>query len=120
MVLDAMVTQHVRIKTNAHMVNQDLCEGHPDNFQFGRTSFVNIEQAKQMLRCSFLHFDKRGRLRPVIFVGHALNNDVKLLRERFGFDVEAIGVVVATIDTQLLDLETRIVYEPRSRNCVAF
>jgi hypothetical protein len=113
-VLRDMVTQHVRIKQNAHLVNADLCQGAPDKFEFGKTSFVDMEQAKEMLRCSFLRFDKHGKPRPIIFVGHAVQNDVKMIKERFGFDIDALGVVVATLDTQVLAIETGLAPAPRT------
>ena len=112
-VLQSMVTQHVRIKPNAHLMNSELCRGFPDNFEFGKTSFVDMEQAKEMLRCSFLRFDNHGRPRPVIFIGHAVDNDAKIIKERFGLDIEALGVVVATIDTQVLAAGTGLAHGPR-------
>ncbi|KAF2825491.1 hypothetical protein CC86DRAFT_407700 [Ophiobolus disseminans] len=113
-VLETMVTQHVRIKSNAHMVNRDLCKGHPDKFEFGKTSFVNVEQAKEMLRCSFLRFDTHGCPRPVIFVGHAVDNDASIIKKEFGLNLEALDILVATIDTQVLAAEIGLVQGTRT------
>lgn len=112
-VLNQMVIQHKRIKCNAHMVNRDICQGHPDDFEFGKTSFITIDGARGMLRCSFLRFDQHGCPRPVIFKGHTVENDAKLVKANFGLDIEALSVVVATIDTQVIAAETRLVQNPR-------
>jgi hypothetical protein len=111
-VLDTMVTQHVRIKDNAHLVNNDFCEGHPNKFEFGKTSFVTIQEARTMLKHSFERSDKNNKPRPVIFVGHAVDNDIEIIKERFGFEIEALGVVVATIYTQVLSREIGIAPPP--------
>lgn len=112
-VLSSLVTHHVRIKPNAHMVNSELCSGHPDKFQFGKTTFSDIEEAKEILRDSFTRFDYRGQLLPVIFVGHAVDNDTKMIKARFGLDLEELGVIVATVDTQTLAVEAGLVAEGR-------
>ncbi len=105
-VLQTLHTQHVRIQANAHLINSELCAGHPEKFQFGKTSFVTSRGATTLLRHSFTHFDQHGQLRPVIFLGHAVENDVKMIKERFGFDLEALGSIVATVDTQILAVDT--------------
>ncbi|KAH7069944.1 hypothetical protein BKA63DRAFT_420863 [Paraphoma chrysanthemicola] len=107
-VLKFSINHHVRIKSTAHMVNSDFCAGFPEKFQFGKTTFVDIDEAKDMLRHSFLRFDARGQPRPTIFVGHAVQNDVKMIKERFGLDIAALGAVVGTIDTQVLAVENCI------------
>jgi hypothetical protein len=55
-----MVTQHVRIKENAHLMNSELCHGCPEKFQFGTTSFADMEQAKTTLLDSFIRYDARA------------------------------------------------------------
>jgi hypothetical protein len=37
---------------------------------------------------------------------HAIDNDIKVIKDRFGFDIEALGVVVAILDTQVLATES--------------
>lgn len=103
--LSTLVTQHVRVAPNAHLVNGDLCPGYPEAFQFGTTAFVSVEQARDMLRYSFTRMDRHGGKRPVVFIGHAVDSDVEVVRERFGLDIEALGVVVTTLDTQVLARE---------------
>jgi hypothetical protein len=111
-VMRHLVNFHVRIKPNAHLVNGELCPGHPDSFQFGRTSFVDKEQAHDLLKYAFQRHDESGRPCPIVFVGHAVDNDIQVLKEQFGFDIEALGVVVATIDTQVMAMELGIANTP--------
>jgi hypothetical protein len=106
--LRSMVTHHVRIKENAHLINWELCRGYPAKFQFGATSFADMEQTRKVLRDAFIRYDTHGHLRPVIFVGHAVDNDVKMIKERFDLDIERLGVVVATVDTQVLADEAEL------------
>lgn len=100
-----MINHHVRIKPNAHMVNSDLCHGYPENFQFGQTSFADTEEATSILRHIFTRFDVSRQRRPVIFLGHAVHNDVAIIQERFSLDPASLRVVVATINTQVLAIE---------------
>ncbi|KAF1850064.1 uncharacterized protein K460DRAFT_350171 [Cucurbitaria berberidis CBS 394.84] len=104
-VLRMIVNHHVRIKPNAHMVNSELCHGYPEKYQFGKTTFVSTEEAASMLRHLFTRFNSFGQRRPVIFLGHAVDNDTKMIKERFGFDIDSLDVVVATLDTQILAVE---------------
>ncbi|KAH8723030.1 hypothetical protein GQ44DRAFT_741368 [Phaeosphaeriaceae sp. PMI808] len=110
-ILNAMVNTHLRIKPNAHLANSDLCKSCPEKFQFGVTKFVDIEDAKNILRFSFLR--QHGRYHPkqraIILVGHAIENDTKMMKDRFGFDVNELGVVISTIDTQILAADCKIV-----------
>ncbi|KAA8613586.1 hypothetical protein Ptr902_10072 [Pyrenophora tritici-repentis] len=46
--------------------------------------------------------------RPIILLGHAVDNDTAMLKAAFGVDIEAMGVVVATLDTQVLATECEI------------
>jgi hypothetical protein len=106
---------HVRIKPNAHLVNGELCAGHPDSFQFGKTSFVDKKQTRDLLQYAFQRDDEQGRPYPIVFVGHAVDNDIHVLKEQFGFDIEALGVVVATLDTQIMAMELGLAILPGRR-----
>ncbi|KAF1912197.1 hypothetical protein BDU57DRAFT_459517 [Ampelomyces quisqualis] len=108
-VIANMLNLHVRIRPNAHLVNSELCPGNPDEFQFGKTSFVDVDQARGLLRDAFVQFSEHGEPRPIIFVGHAVDNDIAVIKQRFGFDIEALGVIVATIDTQVLAVESGLI-----------
>ncbi|KAH7381162.1 hypothetical protein DE146DRAFT_728783 [Phaeosphaeria sp. MPI-PUGE-AT-0046c] len=107
-----MLHFHVRIMENAHLVNSELCPGHPEKFQFGQTTFAKQSEVKALLEYAFSQTDKRGQRLPVIFVGHAVDNDIQVIKEHFGFDIDAQGVLVATIDTQEMAREVRFVNPP--------
>lgn len=104
-ILAALETHHVRIKPHAHLINKDFCSGHPENFQFGSTTFASISTAQEMLRSIFLRLDEHTSPRPVIFIGHAVDNDYEVLKQRFGIDVLSLGTIVSTLDTQTIAIE---------------
>lgn len=103
--LNNMDVHHMRLQENAHMVNGEKCPGHPEEFQFGPSSFVDVNEARQALADVFLQYDADGNVRPVILFGHAVDNDLDVLREKFGFDLAASGVVVMILDTQVMARE---------------
>ncbi|KAL1610598.1 hypothetical protein SLS60_002268 [Paraconiothyrium brasiliense] len=103
--LNNMKVHHLRLKENAHMVNGEKCEGHPEAFQFGTTCFVNTAEAKQALTDIFVRYDTNGNLRPIVLFGHAVDNDINTLREKIGFDLAALGVIVLVLDTQVMAQE---------------
>lgn len=103
-ILGAMNTQHVRVKPNAHLVNGKLCAGHPENFQFGQTRFVTMEEARVVLLSAFSYISN-GRSRPVIFIGHAVDNDIREIKGRFGLDLTSLNTIVLTLDTQVMARE---------------
>ncbi|KAF2023235.1 hypothetical protein EK21DRAFT_12746, partial [Setomelanomma holmii] len=111
-VLRSMTTHHVRVCEHAHMINSDFCQGSPEDFQFGKTSFVAVDEAKNVLRETFIQLDGRGP-RPIIFVGHAVENDVAMTKDRFGFDIAKLETVAATVDTQVLAAEYGVVQRPK-------
>jgi len=104
-ILATLENHHIRINENAHLINRDLCENHPDSFQFGSTTFAGIAEARDMLQEVFTRRDSDGGLRPVIFLGYAMENDSQIIKDRFGIDIEALGSVVTTLDTQMLAVE---------------
>jgi hypothetical protein len=112
-ILSSMENHHVRIKAHAHLTNRDLCKGHPEAFQFGNTTFISVDEATAMLRHVFTPQDEYGNLRPVIFMGHAVDNDYEIIKSRFGLDLEQLGTIVATIDTQVLAAEHELVKPSR-------
>ncbi|KAG9193761.1 hypothetical protein G6011_03796 [Alternaria panax] len=112
-IVSSMENHHVRIKPHAHLTNKDLCKGYPEAFQFGSTTFVGIDEAGTMLQDVFTRRDEFGNLRPVIFVGHAVDNDYEIIKSRFGLDLEELGTIVATIDTQVLAVEHGLIKPSR-------
>ncbi|KAF2848617.1 hypothetical protein T440DRAFT_400911 [Plenodomus tracheiphilus IPT5] len=107
--LQKTTTHHVRLRPNAHLTNSDLCPGYPQNFQFGPTAFVSRTEATTLLRHAFTRYNQYNTLRPVILMGHAVDGDAGILKEGFGVDVEGMGVLVSTLDSQVLAFENGIV-----------
>jgi hypothetical protein len=52
------------------------------------------------------------KLRESRFVWHAIYKDIKVIKDHFNFDIEALDLVVATIDTQVLAAESGHVNGP--------
>ncbi|KAF2250390.1 hypothetical protein BU26DRAFT_387166, partial [Trematosphaeria pertusa] len=111
--LASMQVHHARIMKNAHMVNGKKCAGHPDRFEFGATKFVTMEEARRLLLDSFSHSRGDGSLRPVIFIGHAVDNDVDSMKEHLGVDLNELGVIATALDTQAMATELGLVPESR-------
>ncbi|ORY10103.1 hypothetical protein BCR34DRAFT_486213 [Clohesyomyces aquaticus] len=103
---------HFRLKENAHAVNRKFCPGDPESNRFGTTRFVTAQEAKQMLTESFQWAidpadPGRGPC-PVVFLGHAIGNDLDMLWNSIGFSAHQLGTIVKTIDTQDLAKEAGI------------
>lgn len=96
---------HIRIKHNAHKVNTKKCPGHPDMFHFGTTKFVDMQEARDLLLEVFSHPSATGGLRDIIFVGHAVDNDLACMKKHFNVDLEQLGVIATTLDAQILAME---------------
>ncbi|KAK3214941.1 hypothetical protein GRF29_19g1751719 [Pseudopithomyces chartarum] len=100
-----MRVYHMRLKETAHLVNSLKCEGHPEDFSFGKTTFVTSSEAKQALNDSLVPRDLSGNLKPMVLIGHAVDNDIDVLREKFDFDLAALGNIVMILDTQVMASE---------------
>ena len=103
--LTGMDVHHLRLKENAHLVNGKLCDGFPEDFSFGKTVFVDAAEANQALNTIFVQPDENNETRPVILLGHAVDNDVDVLRDHFGFDLAALGNLIMVLDTQIMAAE---------------
>jgi hypothetical protein len=111
-VLKEAYVYHYRLIANAHYTNQTWVKGDPATFLFGKTRFVKTREARAALTEAFnWPIDpKRPQLGhcPVIFLGHALHNDLTMLSTSLGFNSSVFGTVVATMDTQLLARAVRL------------
>lgn len=103
--LKELEVHHLRVKENAHLVNGKLCAGHPESFQFGKTAFVSKIEASMALKSIFAQHDEEDNLVPIILLGHAVDNDIEVLRDSFGFDLNALGTLVMVLDTQVMATE---------------
>ncbi|KAF2657712.1 hypothetical protein K491DRAFT_776939 [Lophiostoma macrostomum CBS 122681] len=108
--LQHMQVKHIRLRETAHMVNTKLCPGRPDKFAFGETRFVHMDEARNILQEAFIHpINEYGSgNRPVIFIGHAVDNDIEMMKQHFGIDLNDLGTIVATLDTQILAQEAHL------------
>lgn len=99
---------HVRVKENAHKINQHFVGGYPENFEFGTTVFLSKLETGEFLRDSFQQVDPgTGRPRPVILVGHAVHNDIEMMKAHFNIDLEREANIVGTLDSQVLAVGAR-------------
>ncbi|KAL5443042.1 hypothetical protein PMIN05_003823 [Paraphaeosphaeria minitans] len=103
--LNNMEVHHIRLKNTAHMINGEKCPGHPEEFEFGSTCFVDLQEAKQAFTEAFIQHDAYGNPRPIILCGHAIDNDLDILRKNFEIDLEAWDVIVLVLDTQAMAKE---------------
>tara|TARA_R110002003_G_scaffold180_6_gene14381 strand:+ start:7453 stop:8385 length:933 start_codon:yes stop_codon:yes gene_type:complete len=95
---------HIRVQESAHYVNRKWCPGNPENNRFGITRFATKQQAKDFLTsCIAWPVDETnpdGNKCLVIFLGHAVGNEIEMLQQELGVDPSVISNVVAIIDTQ--------------------
>jgi hypothetical protein len=101
-------SRHFRIRGREHLVNKDFCPGDANNFQFGRSEWVNLDAAAEAVdQCfeypfsaQFMHKEgdnidradlpaspsrKNAQIGPkkrnVIFLGHDIRNEFEYLRQ---------------------------------------
>ncbi|KAF2029884.1 hypothetical protein EK21DRAFT_112559 [Setomelanomma holmii] len=89
---------------NAHYINRTFCRGYPEKNRFGITRFATKQQAKDFLTsCLSWPIDVTkpdGDKCPIIFLGHAVENEMAMLQQELGVDPTVVSNVVAIIDTQ--------------------
>ncbi|KAH7069838.1 hypothetical protein BKA63DRAFT_89444 [Paraphoma chrysanthemicola] len=101
-VLNSIQVAHARIMPNAHLRNNFIGAGDPENFLFGQTKFVTMYEAKEVLIRTFVRprVGGDGSLQPIILVGHAVENEFEHIQKSFGVDLQSYGSIVKVIDTQ--------------------
>lgn len=92
---------HHRNIPNTHLLNLRYAKGDPSSNRFGRTAFLTPKELNTALFDCFV-----GVNRPVVFMGHALDNDFAKINHTLGFNVYSTEKIVFTIDTQELARET--------------
>jgi hypothetical protein len=111
-ILQNIYFYHIRLLENAYYINRRWCPGNPEQNRFGVTRFATTKEAKDFLAsCLSWPIDARkpdGEKCPVIFLGHAVNNDLDMLQKDIGINVTALSNVVAVIDTQTIANEKHI------------
>jgi len=110
-ILSSIQVAHARIIENAHLINRFPGAGDPENFLFGKTKFVTMEEVKQVLINTFVRPREYGDgsdLQPIILVGHAVENEFEHMQRAFGVDLLSYGTIVKVIDTQVMAQELGI------------
>ncbi|KAI4939256.1 uncharacterized protein J4E92_000540 [Alternaria infectoria] len=103
---------HIRVRENAHLINWRFVKGNPERNHFGSTRFATKEDAKEFLVETLAwpidDDNEDGPKCPVIFLGHSVKNDLRMLQEELGIDPKFDSNVVAIIDTQKIANEQGI------------
>ncbi|KAH8722789.1 hypothetical protein GQ44DRAFT_621920 [Phaeosphaeriaceae sp. PMI808] len=110
-ILNGIQVAHARIIPNAHLRNGFRGAGNPENFQFGTSKFVTIDEARQVVVDTFVRPRQNGdgSLQPIILIGHAVDNEFDHIQRAFGVDLRSYRTVVKVIDTQYLAAQAGIV-----------
>jgi hypothetical protein len=99
---------HMRLLDKAHYVNRTFCPGDPEKNIFGVTRFVTDQEAKDFLTSMIAWPITSGAgTCPVVFLGHAVSNEIEMLRD-LQVNPAAISNVVSIIDTQQIAREQGI------------
>lgn len=111
-ILNGMRVAHARIIPNAHLQNYYSDSGDPEQFNFGVTKFVTMQEAREILINTFVRVrtvgNDSGALQPIILVGHAVDNFLEHTKHSFGVDLHSYGTIVKIIDTQNLAKQASI------------
>lgn len=109
-VLTELRVAHARVMEHAHLLNKFSGTGNPENFHFGTTVFIKAEKARKVLVDTFCRLmdGPKPTLRPIIFVGHAVDSDFEKLNHALGIDLLQFGAIIKVIDTQVLAKEAGI------------
>ncbi|KAL1801268.1 hypothetical protein ACET3X_001610 [Alternaria dauci] len=110
-ILSSIRVAHARVIPYAHLKNTFSGAGDPENFYFGKTKFVTLEEAKQIIINTFVRPRKSGNgidLQPIILIGHAIENEFDHIQRAFGVDLLSYGTIVKVIDTQIMARELDI------------
>ncbi|CAO2647594.1 Nn.00g085160.m01.CDS01 [Neocucurbitaria sp. VM-36] len=104
-ILTGIRVAHARIMPYAHLQNTFPGAGDPEQFHFGTSKFVTLNEAKQVLINTFVRprqYTHDGELQPIILIGHAVENDFDHIKQVFGIDLRSYGTIVKVIDTQVM------------------
>jgi hypothetical protein len=100
--LSKMKFYHVRIQPFSHLENRQYTPGDPEQFHFGSTRFVSLEEARNLLVDMFQWPTSRtdGTKLPVVLMGHDVGNDIAKMHSHFGVNIGQY--ITAVVDTQEL------------------
>jgi hypothetical protein len=103
-ILTTIQVAHARIMPNAHLTNTFAGAGNPEGFHFGTTMFVTELEAKKLVLDTFVRPSSYhpNFLKPIILIGHDVQNEVDHINSAFGIDLHQYGTIVKVIDTQVM------------------
>jgi hypothetical protein len=109
--------RHFRINENRHLVNHEFVPGHPDGFDFGESTFIDLKDAPVRVAACFnppfgLHASNTdvddisnllqtldlSEKRNIIFLGHDTLGDVRYLQQ-LGYDPMKVENIIEAMDT---------------------
>ncbi|KAF2849588.1 hypothetical protein T440DRAFT_130838 [Plenodomus tracheiphilus IPT5] len=110
-ILIGMHVAHARIKPHAHLLNNFAGAGDPEKFHFGKTRFVSMKEAREVVENTFVRSrqsSEDAQLQPIILIGHAVDNEFDLIERAFSVDLRSFGTIIKVIDTQEMAREAGI------------
>ncbi|KAI8931613.1 hypothetical protein NX059_011265 [Plenodomus lindquistii] len=110
-ILTGMHAAHARIIPYAHLINNFHGAGDPEKFHFGKTRFVSMTEARDIVENTFVRARQASedkQLQPIILIGHAVDNEFELIERAFGVDLRSFGTIIRVIDTQEMAREAGI------------
>lgn len=111
-ILTGIQVAHARIASNAHLRNHFVGAGDPENFHFGTSKFVSVDEAKIVLQNTFLRdrqsFTRGKPIQPIILIGHAVENEFEHIKRALGVDLRSYGSIIKVIDTQQMAQKANI------------
>jgi hypothetical protein len=110
--------RHFRINEHRHLVNYEFVHGHPDGFEFGVSTFVDLKDASTHVAACFNHpfgahpsntpekemvnIALRGldldEKRNLVFLGHDTLSDVRYLQQ-LGYEPMKVESIIEAMDT---------------------
>jgi hypothetical protein len=115
---------HLRIKDYEHMVNRRYVQGCPDQFNFGKSDFIALENAALVVELCFKQHSRdttesgplgeaQEKFRPIILLGHDPEGDIRYLHT-LGFNAYDNKSIREVLDTQLIYQALKDECNPRS------
>lgn len=116
---DFIRARHFRIRENAHLINSEFVNGHPDGFGFGESTFVRLAEAPAHVAACFAppfgsHHTNRVastadtmrdadpyEKRSIVLLGHETLGDVRYLRA-LGYDPTRMNNLLEALDTAVM------------------
>ncbi|KAI1427024.1 hypothetical protein F5Y12DRAFT_793337 [Xylaria sp. FL1777] len=91
---------HFRIQERYYMVNSKYVQGCPEAFNFGKSQMVSIKDINKVVG-KIIGDEESEDQRPVILVGHDIEQDLKYLTT-IGYNPWCIPLIVDEVDTKAM------------------